>query len=104
MAPNDAPGSDGLPNAWLFERINTLEARIQNHGAEMRINFRELGDKIDHRYEQVNDLTGRVIAIETKQETIEESARRRGAINGAFAAGLVAVGWEALKRALGLHQ
>lgn len=99
------PDSDGLPYAWLRERLESIDARMTSHNASMRADmntgFRDLATKFDTHEREDRKVETRVTVIETERGIEKSTASRHGAISGSIAAGLVLTAVEAIKKALG---
>ncbi len=97
------PGSDGLPFAWLTQRLDSLERRMVEHNqairADMNTGFRDLATRFSSHEDEDQDVATRVTVIETERDIEKSVAGRRGALAGSIAAGLVLTAVEALKKA-----
>lgn len=99
------PDSDGLPYAWLRERLESIESRMISHNASLRSDmntgFRDLSAKFDAHEREDRIVATKVTVIETERGIEKATASRHGAISGSIAAGLVLTAFEAIKKAMG---
>lgn len=77
MSNGDKPNSDGLPHAWLLDRMDRLETRLANHGGEMRQGFRDVIEKLEEHARDDSAVEKRVTVIETKADVNERQAVSR---------------------------
>lgn len=111
MTPADKPGSDGLPNAWLFNELTSLREemreRLTRHGTEMRGGFEGINARMDKLDDHREELARRVTIIETERrlegDERKREARRIAGFTSIAATALITAGIEALKRAFGGH-
>ena len=100
---SDNPGSDGLPFAWLTQRLDSLERRMVEHNqamrADMNTGFRDMANRFTAHEDEDQDVKTRVTVIETERDIEKSVAGRRGALAGSVAAGLILTAVEAVKRA-----
>ena len=103
--PPERPGSDGLPNAWLFERLNRLEDLTREQHQRLRTDMQGGFDLIRSeffKHEEFDQETRqRVIVLETKREADQQSVQRRSSIYGVIAGAAVSTIIAALKKAFG---
>jgi len=96
MTPTDQP--DRLPNAWLFDRLNQLEATMRDQHQRLRSDMTEMfrqitvaNDALNKRVEdQRNQLTALTTAQRTEQDLKGQYDRRDIAIIGSLTG---AAGW-----------
>lgn len=105
MTPTDKPGSDGLPNSWLFERLNRLEDLTREQHQRLRSDMQSGFDNWRsefQRHEEFDYETRRKIErLEVQHENDDKQAMRRSSLYGAIAAAIVASVVEAGKRLFG---
>ena len=75
----ERPGSDGLPHAWLIDRMDRLEARMANHGAEMRdgfITLRESMSAVAVHQALINNLSTDMKEVKSDLKQVTSGANK----------------------------
>lgn len=95
----------GLPFAWLTQRLESIEKRMGEHNSAMRADmnagFGDLRRAFSDHEDDDQAVEKRVTIIETERGIEKETASRHGAIAGTIAAGLVLALVESIKKMIG---
>lgn len=102
---DDKPGSDGLPFAWLTQRLDSIERRMTEHHqgmrADMNVGFADLRRAFAEHEDEDRKVADRLLRVETERDVEKRTASQHGAVAGSITGGLVIGLVEGVKRLLG---